>query len=90
MRVFIALLAVVLIAQPSLAQSLAPGRPAGVLQARVSSNKEAIMLGTGAAILLAVGIVVSGGALSGTSTGLYIPSSPIVVAPITTSTSSTG
>jgi hypothetical protein len=83
MRAFIALLAVVLVAQPSLAQPLAPGKPAGVKQARVNSNKEAIMLGTGAAIMLAVGIVVSGGASSGPDTGIEIQS-PIIVAPSTT------
>jgi hypothetical protein len=83
MRVFIALLAVVLVAQPSLAQPLAPSKPAGVKQARVNSNREAIMLGTGAAIMLAVGIVVSGGTSSGPNTGIEIQSQ-VVVAPSTT------
>jgi len=84
MRAYIALLAVVLIAQPSLAQPLAPGKPAGVQQARVSSNREAIMLGTGAAIMLTVGLLVSGGAQAGVSTGLVIPSNPVTSVSTTT------
>jgi hypothetical protein len=84
MRVFIALLAVILVAQPSLAQPLAPGKPAGVQQARLSSTYEIEMLGAGAAIMLAVGLVVSGGAQSGPSTGLVIPYQPIVASPTTT------
>lgn len=84
MRVLIAFLAIALVAQPSLAQSLAPGKPAGVLQARVSSGREALMLGAGAAIMLAVGLAVSGGAQAGISTGLVIPSNPVVSSPTTT------
>ena len=86
MRFFIALLAVVLIAQPSLAQSLAPGKPAGVQQARVSSNREAIMLGTGAAIMLTVGLLVSGGAQAGVSTGLVLPGGQVTSVSTTTTT----
>jgi hypothetical protein len=89
MRFVVALLAVALIVQPVLAQPLAPGKPAGVTQARISSNREAIMLGTGAAIMLTVGLLVSGGAESGPNTGIVIPSNPVVVSP-TNSTSSTG
>ena len=76
-----AVLAAVLLVTAAAAAPLAPGKPAGVRQARVSSNTEAIML--------AVGILVSGGAESGPNTGLIIPSNPVTVAP-TTSTSSTG
>ncbi len=42
------------------------------------------MIGTGAAIMLAVGLVVSGGASSGSNTGIEIQSQQIVVAPATT------
>lgn len=84
MRVFIALLVAVLVSQPSLAQPLAPGKPAGVKQARLDSTYEAEMIGTGAAIMLAVGLVVSGGASSGSNTGIEIQSQQIVVAPATT------
>ena len=84
-----AVLAAVLLVTGAAAEPLVPGKPAGVSEARLGSGTEAVMLGTGAAIMLAVGILVSGGAGSGISTGLIIPSNPIVVAP-TTSTSSTG
>ena len=84
-----AVLAAVLLVTGAAAAPLAPGKPAGIRQARISSNTEAIMLGTGAAIMLTVGILVSGGAESGPNTGLIIPSNPVTVAP-TTSTSSTG
>jgi hypothetical protein len=84
-----AVLAAVLLVTGAAAEPLAPGKPAGVRQARLSSGTEAVMLGTGAAIMLTVGILVSGGAGSGISTGLIIPSNPVVVSP-TTSTSSTG
>jgi hypothetical protein len=62
---------------------LAPGKPAGVKQARIDSNTEALMLGTGAIIMAGVGIAVSGGAMSGPNTGITIPSQPLV-APTTT------
>jgi hypothetical protein len=83
MRIVIAFLAAGLIAQPSVAQTLAPGKPAGVKQARIDSGTEALMFGAGAAIMLGVGIAVSGGALSGPNTGLIIPSQPMI-APTTT------
>ncbi|HTA30911.1 MAG TPA: hypothetical protein VK731_10510 [Candidatus Cybelea sp.] len=83
MRVVTALLAVAVIAQPSVAQPLAPGKPAGVRQARIDSGTEALMIGLGAAIMLGVGITVSGGASSGPNTGTIIPSQPLV-APATT------
>jgi hypothetical protein len=78
-----ALLAATLLVTGAIAQPLAPGRPAGVMKARMDSSSEALMIGTGAAIMAGVGIAVSGGALSGPSTGLQIQSQP-VVAPATT------
>ena len=84
-----AVLAAVLLVTGAAAQPLAPGKPAGVRQARISSNTEAIMLGTGAAIMLTVGILVSGGAESGPNTGILIPSNPVVVSP-TSSIATTG
>ena len=84
-----AVLAAVLLVTAAAAAPLAPGKPAGVRQARISSNTEAIMLGTGAAIMLTVGILVSGGAESGPNTGILIPSNPAVVSP-TSSTATTG
>ena len=78
-----ALLAAGLLVTGAGAQPLTPGNPAGVRKARLSASSEFLMIGTGAAIMAGVGIVVSGGALSGPNTGLKIPSQPIV-APGTT------
>jgi hypothetical protein len=78
-----ALLAAGLLVTGAGAQSLAPGKPAGVRKARLDPSTELLMIGTGAAIMAGVGIVVSGGALSGPNTGLKIQSQPIV-APATT------
>ena len=78
-----ALLAAGLIVTGAVAQPLAPGKPAGVKNARLDASTECLMIGTGAAIMAGVGIVVSGGAMSGPGTGLKIPSQPIV-APATT------
>jgi hypothetical protein len=78
-----AMLAASLLVTGAVAQPLAPGRPAGVKQARLNSNYEMEMLGAGAAILIGVGIAVSGGAMSGPNTGIVIPSQPLV-APTTT------
>lgn len=78
-----ALLAAGLLVTAAAAAPLAPGKPAGVKQARISSNTEALMLTTGAVILAGVGIAVSGGAMSGPNTGITIPSQPLV-APSTT------
>jgi hypothetical protein len=78
-----ALLAAGLLVTGAVAQPLIPGKPAGVRKAKLDPSTEALMIGTGAAILAGVGIVVSGGALSGPNTGLQIPSQPIV-APATT------
>lgn len=82
-RVLGSLLAAGLLVTGAVAQPLAPGKPAGVKQARIDSNAEALMLGAGAVILAGVGIAVSGGAMSGPNTGTVIPSQP-VVAPATT------
>lgn len=78
-----ALLAAGLLVTGAIAAPLAPGKPAGVKQARISSNTEALMLTTGAVILAGVGVAVSGGAMSGPNTGITIPSQPLV-APSTT------
>lgn len=83
-RVLSALLAASLLASGAVAQTLAPGKPAGVKQARISSNTEALMIGTGAVILAGVGIAVSGGAQSGPNTGVVIPSQPLVATTTTT------
>ena len=83
-----ALLAASLFVTGAAGQTLAPGKPAGVRQARISSHYESLMIGTGALIMIGVGIAVSGGALSGVSTGPTISSPDII--PATVSTSSTG
>jgi hypothetical protein len=88
MRVIVALLAAASIAQPSLAQPLEPGKPAGVKHARMTANHEALMIGAGVAIMTGVGIVVGGGSGAGITTGTVI-SSPNII-PATISTSSTG
>jgi hypothetical protein len=85
-----AVLAAVLLVTGAAAETLTPGKPAGVRQARVSSNTEAIMIGTGAAIMLTVGILVSGGAESGPNTGVQISGNPLAAPAATVSTSSTG
>jgi hypothetical protein len=84
MRVLIALFAAALMAQPSLAQPLEPGKPAGVPKARITANQEALMLGTGVAIMTAVGLVVGGGAGAGITTGPVFPLVPVVAATTTT------
>jgi hypothetical protein len=78
-----ALLAAGLLVTGAVAQPLSPGKPAGVRKARLDPSSEFLMITTGAAIMAGVGIVVSGGAMSGPNTGLQIPSQPIV-APGTT------
>jgi hypothetical protein len=79
-----ALLAASLFVTGAAGQTLAPGKPAGVREARISSHYESLMIGTGALIMLGVGIAVSGGALSGPDTGTVIPSQPQVVVATTT------
>ena len=71
------------------AQPLEPGQSAGVRKARISPTSETLMLSTGAAIMAGVGIAVSGGALSGSSTGAAIPSQPLVAPTIVTTTTTT-
>jgi hypothetical protein len=53
------LVAASLSATTAQAEPLAAGRPAGVRAARMSAWNEAVMLGTGAVILAAVGILAS-------------------------------
>jgi len=61
MRSFVvAVLATSLLASGAFAQALAPGRPAGVHQARMSATNTALMLGAGAVIMAGVGILASG------------------------------
>ncbi|HUE65055.1 MAG TPA: hypothetical protein VMO78_11840 [Rhizomicrobium sp.] len=78
-----ALLAAGLLVTGVIAQPLTPGRPAGVKKARLQAGTEVLMIATGAAIMAGVGIVVSGGALSGPNTGVQKQSQPLV-APTTT------
>jgi hypothetical protein len=89
MRVLIAALAVCLTIQPSMAEPLSPGHPAGVNQARLSSSQQTWMIGIGAVIMIGVGIAVSGGAIAAPNTILQIPSNAVPVSPIAT-TGTTG
>ncbi len=82
MRVFIALLAVVLVVQPSLAQPLAPGKPAGVHEAKMSTNREMEVFGAGALILTVVGVIAS--RQSSTVNSQSFPSQQIVASTTTT------
>jgi hypothetical protein len=79
-----ALLAASLFVTGAAGETLAPGKPAGVRQARTSSHYQALMVGAGAVIMAGVGIAVSGGALSGPDTGTVIPTQPQVVVATTT------
>ncbi len=91
MRVVLsAVLAASFLVTGAFAQPLQPGRPAGVKEARLDSTYEAEMIGTGAAIMVAVGILASG--QSSVVNSLQINSQPVVVPPVntTTSTASTG
>lgn len=87
-RILGAFLAASLLITGAVAQPLAPGKPAGVHKARLSSGREALMIGVGAIIMAGVGIAVSGGALSGPNTGTAISSQPLV-APTTITTTTT-
>ena len=78
MRVLLALLAVALIAQPSLAQPLEPGQPAGLRHARMTASQEALMISAGVAIMTAVGLVVGGGSGAGITTGPSFPSQQVI------------
>jgi hypothetical protein len=85
-----AVLAASLLVTGAFAQPLQPGRPAGVKKARLDPTYEVEMIGTGAAIMVAVGILASG--QSSVVNSLQINSQPVVVPPVntTTSTASTG
>jgi hypothetical protein len=83
-RVLGAFLAASLLVTGAIAQPLQPGKPAGVKKARLDSGSEALMIGTGAAIMTGVGILVSGGAMSGPDTGFVISSQPLVATTTTT------
>lgn len=82
-RVLGAVLAASLLVTAAVAQPLPAGKPAGVRKARLDAGSEALMIGTGAAILAGVGVAISGGALSGPNTGVQIQSQSIA-APATT------
>jgi hypothetical protein len=94
MRIFgIALLAASLFVTGALAEPLPAGHPAGVRDARSSTNT-ALMIGVGVVILAGVGILASGdsaavSSLQITSQGITVPPANVVVT-TTTSTSSTG
>jgi hypothetical protein len=90
MRVFVgAVLAASLLANGAYAEPLAPGRPAGVRQARMTSNQTALMIGTGAVIMAGVGILVSG--TSSALSSQVIGSQNNIVAPtVSTTTTTTG
>ena len=61
MRIFVgAVLAASLLANAAIAEPLHPGRPAGVHQARMTAGNTAILVGTGAGIMAAVGYLISG------------------------------
>jgi hypothetical protein len=86
MRVFVG----AVLANGAFAQALAPGRPAGVHQARMTSNQTALMIGTGAVIMAGVGILISG--TSSALSSQVINSQNNIVAPTvsTTTTTTTG
>jgi hypothetical protein len=91
MRVFVgAMLAASLLANGAFAQALAPGRPAGVQQARMTSNQTALMIGAGAVIMAGVGILISGNS-SAIGTLVINSQNNIVAPPVSTvvSTSTT-
>jgi hypothetical protein len=91
MRVFVGtVLAASLLANGAFAQALAPGRPAGVQQARMTSQTTALMIGTGAVIMAGVGILISG-TTSALSSQVIGSQNNIVAPPVSTvvSTSTT-
>jgi hypothetical protein len=79
MRFAVLLLAATLTVQPALAQPLDAGPSAGVKRARVSAVQEEWMLTAGAAIMIGVGLLVSGGSSSGPLATDNIASTPIPV-----------
>jgi hypothetical protein len=84
MRFAAALLAVILVAQPLVAQPLSPGHPAGVKQARMTASHEAWMLTAGALVMIGAGILASGGSGSDALGTQDIPANAIPVAPVVT------
>jgi hypothetical protein len=91
MRVFVgAMLAASLLANGAFAQALVPGRPAGVQQARMTSQTTALMIGAGAVIMAGVGILISGNS-SAIGTLVINSQNNIVAPPVSTvvSTSTT-
>ena len=84
---FLVSLSVGLGAMAASAEPLSPGRPAGIRQARIESGSEALMIGTGAAIMVAVGILASKD--FATVNSLQIGSQAAVTPPTTTTTVST-
>jgi hypothetical protein len=100
MRMFgVAVLAASLFVAGASAEPLRPGYPAGVLKARSNSGNTAVMIGTGAAILLGVGILASGDSsvvdsLVIKSEGVTVPATVVtvpatVITVVSTSTIST-
>jgi len=92
MRVLVgAVLAASLLANGAFAEPLRPGRPAGVLQARMTATETALMLGAGAVIMTAVGILASGTS-SAIDSQVINSQNNIVAPPVSTvvSTSTTG
>ena len=92
MRVLVGVvLAASLLANGAAAESLRPGRPAGVIQARMTATETALMLGTGAVIIAGVGILASGTS-SVVDSQVINSQKSIVAPPVSTvvSTSTTG
>jgi hypothetical protein len=93
MRILVgALLAASLLSTGAWAEPLSPGHPAGVHQARMTATKTALMLGAGAVIMAAGGILLSGS--SSVLDTLVIKSQNVIVAPpvsnVVSTSSSTG
>jgi hypothetical protein len=86
--VFAVLAAAALFIPAAQAEPLAPGKPAGVRAARLSTWNEAVMLGTGALILTAVGIVASHHSAAITSE--HFDSNAVPFQPTTVSTGTGG
>ena len=92
MRVLVGVvLAASLLANGASAEPLRPGRPAGVIQARMTATETALMLGTGAVIMAGVGILASGTS-SVVDSQVINSQKSIVAPPVSTvvSTSTTG
>ncbi len=80
MRIFFGVVfAASLLANGAWGESLSPGHPAGVREARMTAGKTALMLGAGALVMIAGGILISGS--SPVIDALQIKSQGITVAP---------